>query len=144
MEIPLRKLVFATAAAAVGLGLPMATAGSALADEDQPLVTVGQGTCIAPWLWQLPAVTVVTGPQNYANCDGPVAPRPHGALAGVLDDGCVLPWNWQGPLDIGDAILHPGQSGYYSACNDNHAAPLTAQPAASSDDGGLGDLGLIN
>lgn len=141
----MRKLVYATAAAAVGLGLPVVTAGAALAaDDDQPLVTALQGTCVAPWLWQLPVVTVVTGPENYANCDGPVAPRPQGALAGVLDNGCVLPWNWEGPADIGDAILHPGQSGHYSACNDNHAAPLTAQPVQSSDDDGLGDLGLVN
>jgi hypothetical protein len=140
----LRKLVYATAAACVGLGLPVATAGAAMADEgDQPLVTALQGTCVAPWLWQLPAVTVVTGPENYANCNGPVAPRPQGALAGVLDNGCVLPWDWQGPLDVGDAILHPGQTGHYYACDDNHPSGPTPQPMQQQDDG-VGDLGLVN
>jgi hypothetical protein len=140
----LRKLVYATAAAAVGLAMPVATAGSALADDDQPLVTALQGTCVAPWLWQLPAVTVVTGPQNYANCDGPVAPRPQGALVGALDNGCVLPWNWEGPLDVGDAILHPGQRGHYAACDDNHPAMPVPEAVPSQQDDGLGDLGLVN
>ena len=140
----MRKFVYATAAACVGIGLPVATAGAATADEgDQPLVTALQGTCVAPWLWQLPVVTVATGPENYANCDGPVAPRPQGALAGVLDNGCVLPWNWEGPLDIGDSVLHPFQRGHYYACDDNHGTPDAQLPATGQDDG-LGDLGLVN
>lgn len=139
----MRKLVYATAAAAAGIAMPVATAGAAMADDNQPMVTALQGTCIAPWLWQLPAVTVVTGPQNYANCDGPVVPRPQGAVAGVLDNGCVLPWNWEGPLDVGDAVLHPDQRGHYYACDDNHATPNIQMVSAAPDDG-LGDLGLIN
>lgn len=142
----MRKLVFATAAAAVGLGLPIATAGAAAADDDQPLVTVANGACVAPWLWQLPVVTVVTGPESYANCDGPAIPHEHGALAGVLDDSCVLPWDWEGPLDIGDAVLHPMQTGHYAAC-DHIALPPGAvhlpEQSAGSDDG-IGDLDLVN
>jgi len=147
----LRKFVFATAAAAVGLGLPVAMAGAAAAD-DQPLVTVANGACVAPWLWQLPVVTVVTGPESYANCNGPATPHAHGALVGVLDDSCILPWDWEGPLDVGDAVLHPMQTGHYSACNTTGAVPMTGQPlqhalAANGSDGsgdGIGDLGLVN
>jgi hypothetical protein len=141
----LRKLVFATAAAAVGLGLPIATAGAAAAaDGDQPLVTVANGACVAPWLWQLPAVTVVTGPESYANCDGPAVPHEHGALVGVLDDSCILPWDWEGPLDVGDAVLHPMQTGHYAAC-DHVALPEGVQPPAPQDtDGGIAGLDLIN
>ena len=140
----MRKLVFATAAAAVGLGLPIATAGAAAADDDQPLVTVANGACVAPWLWQLPVVTVVTGPESYANCDGPAIPHKHGALAGVLDDSCILPWDWEGPLDIGDAVLHPMQTGHYAAC-DKIALPAGVQPPAdNSDEGDIGGLDLIN
>ncbi|HET9168169.1 MAG TPA: hypothetical protein VFN97_02000 [Actinospica sp.] len=140
----MRKFVYATAAAAVGLAVPVATAGAAAADEgDQPMVTALQGTCVAPWLWQLPVVTVVTGPENYANCDGPVAPKPQGAFAGVLDNGCVLPWNWEGPLDVGDSLLHPYQHGHYYACDDNHGAAMPQTPSTGYDEG-LGDLGLVN
>ena len=139
----MRKLVLATAAAAVGLGLPIATAGAAAAaDDDQPLVTVANGACVAPWLWQLPVVTVVTGPENYANCDGPAIAHEHGALAGVLDDSCVLPWDWEGPLDVGDAVLHPMAVGHYAAC-DHVALPMGVhlpQQSQGSDDG----LDLIN
>ena len=137
----MRKLVFATAAAAVGLGLPVATAAAAsadAADDNQPLVTVINGACVAPWLWQLPVVTVVTGPENYANCDAPAVPHEHGALAGVLDDSCVLPWDWEGPLDIGDAVLHPMSTGHYAGCDHAGEAPTGMQAPQSSDD----DLGL--
>ena len=141
----MRKLVFATAAAAVGLGLPIATAGAAAADDDQPLVTVANGACVAPWLWQLPAVTVDTGPESYANCDGPAIQHEHGALVGVLDDSCVLPWDWEGPLDIGDAVLHPMAVGHYAAC-DHIALPEGVQPPApqDTDGGGIAGLDLIN
>ncbi|HET9168168.1 MAG TPA: hypothetical protein VFN97_01995 [Actinospica sp.] len=125
----MKKILTAAALTAAAIGLPLATAGAAMADGSQgsdsdSLVTVGEGSCVAPWWWEGP-VTVLNGPEDYSACNGePMHVKP-GDLAGALDDSCILPWHWEGPGTAGDDILGtllstPEGPQHYKACNDEH------------------------
>jgi hypothetical protein len=122
----MKKFLTAAALTAAAIGLPLATAGSAMADDhsggdSDSLVTVGEGSCVAPWWWEGP-ITVLNGPEDYSACNGqPMHVKP-GDLVGALDDSCVLPWHWEGPITAGDNILGtllatPEGAQHYKACN---------------------------
>ena len=129
MGKPMKKILTAAALTAAAIGLPLATAGAAMADApygaplggDDSLVTVGEGACVAPWYWEGP-VTLLNGPEHYSACNGPQQPVKPGDLAGALDDSCILPWHWQGPGTAGDGIVGtllntPETATTYEACN---------------------------
>jgi hypothetical protein len=124
----MKKILTAAALTAAAIGLPLATAGAAMADggsqggDSDSLVTVGEGSCVAPWWWEGP-ITVLNGPEDYSACNGePMHVKP-GDLVGALDDSCILPWHWEGPITGGDNILGtllstPEGPQHYKACND--------------------------
>ena len=120
----MKKILTAAALASAAIGLPLMTAGAAMADEggNDSLVTVGEGSCVAPWYWEGP-ITALNGPEQYSACNGPQMPVKPGDLAGALDDSCILPWHWEGPGTAGDGILGTiltgvdDQPSTYSACN---------------------------
>jgi hypothetical protein len=124
----MKKILTVAALTAAAIGLPLATAGAAMADgnggdnsSSDSLVTVGEGACVAPWWWEGP-VTVLNGPEDYSACNGqPMHVKP-GDLAGALDDSCILPWHWEGPGTAGDDILGtllstPEGPQHYKACD---------------------------
>jgi hypothetical protein len=130
----MKKFLTVAAVASAAFGLPLLTAASALADDngggDDSLITVGEGSCVAPWYWEGP-VTFLNGPEQYKACDGTQAPHTKpGDLAGVLDDSCIAPWHWEGPGTAGDGVLGtltgtPDQPTTYDACN---AEPMMPMP----------------
>src|SRR5580692_10823586 len=103
----MRKILFAASVAALAIGAPLVAASSAMADT-QPLITVGEGACVAPWYWEGP-LNIAAGAEPYSACNGPAAPVKEGKLVGVLDGSCLLPWHWQGPGNILTNLLTGGQ-----------------------------------
>lgn len=129
----MKKILTVAALTAAAIGLPLATAGAAMAgttnmagdehsSDSDSLVTVGEGSCVAPWWWEGP-ITVLNGPEDYSACNGePMHVKP-GDLVGALDDSCILPWHWEGPGTAGDDILGtllstPEGPQHYKACDD--------------------------
>jgi hypothetical protein len=121
----MKKILTAAALTAAAIGLPLATAGAAMADsnsgDSDSLVTVGEGSCVAPWWWEGP-ITVLNGPEEYSACNGPQDHVKPGDLVGALDDSCILPWHWEGPITAGDNILGtllqtPEGPQHYKACD---------------------------
>ena len=126
----MKKILSAAALTAAAIGLPLVSAGAAMADasggmapnsDNDSLVTVGEGSCVAPWYWEGP-VTLLNGPQHYSACNGPETPVKPGDLAGALDNSCVAPWHWEGPGTAGDGIVGtllstPEGPTTYEACN---------------------------
>jgi len=118
----MKKILTAAALASAVLGLPLMTAGAAMADDSSDsLITVGEGSCVAPWYWEGP-ITALNGPEQYSACNGPKEHVKPGDLAGALDNSCILPWHWEGPGTAGDGILGtvlgtPEQQTSYKACD---------------------------
>ena len=122
----MRKILFAASVAALAIGAPLAAAAPALADS-QPLITVGESTCVAPWYWEGP-LNIGSGAEPYSACNGSTMPAHQGKLLGVLDNSCLLPWHWQGPGNILTNLLTGGQvTGDYSAC-DSGPMPTPVMP----------------
>jgi hypothetical protein len=118
----MKKILTAAVIATAAIGLPLMTAGAAMADDSSDsLITVGEGSCVAPWYWEGP-ITALNGPEQYSACNGNQMAVKPGDLAGVLDNSCVLPWHWEGPGTVGDGVVGtltgmPEQPSTYSACN---------------------------
>jgi hypothetical protein len=115
----MRKFFAFAGVTAVALGAPLLAASSAAAV--QPLISVGEGACVAPWWWEGPG-NVADNAQKYRACDGThVDADKQGVLLAALDGSCLAPWHWQGPLDLIDGILgDPDAMSSYSACNGGH------------------------
>jgi hypothetical protein len=116
----MRKFFAFAGVTAVALGAPLLAASSAAAV--QPLISVGEGACVAPWWWEGPG-NVADNAQKYRACDGTtgVDNDKQGVLLAALDGSCLAPWHWQGPVDLIDGILgDPDAISNYTACNGSH------------------------
>lgn len=117
----MRKLLALATMAGVAVAAPLAASAPAMAmsNDDQPLFTVGENVCAAPWYWEGP-LDIATNVDGYSACNGPHTPHSTGAIAGVLDDSCLLPWHWKGPGNVLTGILSDvpsSEANQYSACN---------------------------
>ena len=120
----MRKILFAASVAALAIGAPLAAAAPALASS-QPLITVGEASCVAPWYWEGP-LDVATNVDTYSACNGASGPVQQGKLIGVLDGSCLLPWHWKGPGNILTGLL----GGVQTPTNDYYACDSAPhQPA---------------
>jgi hypothetical protein len=111
----MRKLFALATIAGIALAAPLVASAPAMAD-DQPLITVGEGACVAPWHWDGP-LNILTHDTDYSACNGPAAWHPTGSIAGVLDDSCLLPWYWTGPGDVLTGFFDGPDAGKYKACD---------------------------
>ena len=113
----MRKLfAFATITGAA-LATPLMASAPAMADDDGPLITVGEGACVAPWHWDGP-LNVLTHDTDYSACNAQsVHEHKAGQIAGVLDDSCIAPWYWTGPGDVLTGFFDRPDAGQYTACN---------------------------
>lgn len=123
----MRKILFAASVAALAIGAPLAAASSALADS-QPLITVGESSCVAPWYWEGP-LDVATNVSTYSACNGHGVPAKPGKLVGVLDNSCLLPWHWKGPGNVLTGLLGGAQTPVndYRACDGAPEMPPAPQ-----------------
>jgi hypothetical protein len=123
----MRKILFAASVAALAIGAPLAAASSALADS-QPLITVGESSCVAPWYWEGP-LDVATNVSTYSACNGHGEPAKQGKLLGVLDNSCLLPWHWKGPGNVLTGLLGGAQTPVkdYHACDGAPQMPPAPQ-----------------
>lgn len=116
----MRKLLALATITGIAVATPLAVSGPAMAmaDDDQPLFTIAENACAAPWYWEGP-LDIATNIDAYSACNGPHTPHPTGSIAGVLDDSCLLPWHWKGPGNLLTGLLQPSvdESNQYSACN---------------------------
>jgi hypothetical protein len=113
----MRKLFALATITGIALAAPLMASAPAMAD-DQPLITVGEGACVAPWYWEGP-LDIITNVDGYSACNGPQAPHPTGSIAGALDGSCLLPWHWKGPGNVLTGLLTDTstQATQYTACN---------------------------
>jgi hypothetical protein len=129
----MKKFLTAAALTAAAIGLPLASAGTAMADDGgshgadtQRLITVGEDSCLLPWLWEQ---GVLTSTQEYKACDGKQHHVTPGALAGVVDNVCAAPWHWPTTILEGDMdpLLGVGPETHttYSACNNGEGIPAS-------------------
>ena len=150
----MRKILFAASVAALAIGAPLAAAAPALADS-QPLITIGEGACVAPWYWEGP-LDIATNVDTYSGCNGPAAPHQEGKLLGVLDGSCLLPWHWKGPGNVLTGLLGGVQTptnDYFACDNSPHPMPpapgapcppdMTPPPAYGGPANLLGNLGTV-
>jgi hypothetical protein len=111
----MRKLFALATITGIALAAPLVASAPAMADDNGPLITVGEGACVAPWHWDGP-LNILSHDTDYTACNGH-ASHPTGEIAGVLDDSCLLPWYWTGPGDVLTGFLDGPDAGQYKACN---------------------------
>lgn len=124
-----KPLAFATITG-IAIATPMMASAPAMADDDAPQTTVGDGTCMAPSQWNDP-LDIATDYTDYTDdsaCTGTDADADQAqgeGHAGGLDDSCVAPWYWTGP---GDALTRfvDALDSDQCAAGDDTAAPATA------------------
>lgn len=117
----MRKLLALATMAGVAIAAPLAASAPAMAmsDDDQPLFTIGENVCAAPWYWEGP-LDIATNVDDYSACNGRHIPHSTGAIAGVIDDSCVLPLYLKGPGNLLTGLLSegaPSEATQYTACN---------------------------
>jgi hypothetical protein len=116
----MRKFFALAGVSAVAIGAPLLAASSASADQ-QPLISLGEGACVAPWWWEGPG-NIGNDAQKFRACDDThVSDDQTGSLVAALDGSCLLPWHWEGPLDLFEGVAgDPAAMSVYDVCNDTH------------------------
>lgn len=122
-----KPLAFATITG-IAIATPMMASAPAMADDDGPQTTVGDGTCMAPSQWNDP-LDIATHYTDYADspaCSGGEAGQEQGtAQSDGPDDSCVAPWYWSGPGDALTRYVDALDSDQYASC-DNTDTPDAA------------------
>jgi hypothetical protein len=115
-----KPLAFATITG-IAIATPMMASSPAMADDDSPATTVGDGACMAPSQWDDP-LDIVTQYADYTDftddsaCGSTTASEAQDADG--PDGSCAAPWYWTGPGDALARFLDAQDTNQSVACDD--------------------------